>query len=249
MGSAGHRRPLIAIPSRFAASTSALRYAAEVSARELVAAVYAAGGEPAQVHPDASLSDDQVAHRLDFADGILLPGGGDVSPRWSDQPPHPSLYDVDEEQDAFDLAVARVALDRGIPLLAVCRGLHVVNVALGGTLVQDMDSHDDAMGDHRHRVHHVTVDQGSRLAGVLGESVEVSCYHHQALAALGDGLVVSARAEEGVIEGAELPGVPGWFLGVQWHPEDTWRTDARQLAVFQAFVAASGRSTSSPVEV
>lgn len=237
------RRPLIAIPSRFAASTSALRYAAEVSARELVSAVYAAGGEPLQVHPDGSLTDEEVAQRLAFADGVLLPGGGDLSSRWYGEEPHPALYDVDEEQDAFDLAVARVALSRGVPLLAVCRGLHVVNVARGGTLVQDMDGHDDAMGHHRHRVHHVTVDQGSRLAEVVGESVEVSCYHHQALAALGEGLVVTARAEEGVVEGADLPGVPGWFLGVQWHPEDTWRTDPRQLAVFEALVAA----TSLPV--
>ncbi len=243
MGSAG-RRPLIAIPSRFAASTSALRYAAEVSARELVAAVYAAGGEPLQVHPDGSLGDEEVAVRLAFADGLLLPGGGDVSSRWFDQPPHPALYDVDEEQDAFDLAVARVALERGVPLLAVCRGLHVVNVALGGTLVQDMDSHDDAMGDHRHRVHNVTVHQGSRLAEVVGESVQVSCYHHQALDTLGDGLVVTARAEEGVVEGADLPSAPGWFLGVQWHPEDTWRDDPQQLGVFEALVAASGRLAS-----
>jgi putative glutamine amidotransferase len=242
MGSA--RRPLIAIPSRFAASTSALRYAAEVSARELVAAVYAAGGEPLQVHPDGALTDEEVAQRLAFADGILLPGGGDMSSRWFGQEPHPSLYDVDEAQDAFDLAVARVALERGVPLLAVCRGLHVVNVARGGTLVQDMDSHDDPMGHHRHRVHHITVDQGSRLADVVGESIEVSCYHHQALANLGAGLVVTARAEEGVIEGAALPSAPGWFLGVQWHPEDTWRTNPKQLAVFEALVAASGRLTS-----
>jgi putative glutamine amidotransferase len=234
------RRPLIAIPSRFAASTSALRYAAEVSARELVAAVYAAGGEPVQVHPDGSLTDDQVSQRLAFADGILLPGGGDMSSRWFGQDPHPSLYDVDEEQDAFDLAVARVALGSGVPLLAVCRGLHVVNVARGGALVQDMDSHEeDPMSHHRHRVHHVTVDQGSRLAAVVGESIEVSCYHHQALATLGSGLVVTARAEEGVVEGADLPSAPGWFLGVQWHPEDTWRTDPKQLAIFEALVAAT----------
>jgi putative glutamine amidotransferase len=238
MASAG-RRPLIAIPSRFAASTSALRYTAEVSARELVEAVYAAGGEPLQVHPDAALDDDEVAQRLAFADGVLLPGGGDLSSRWYGQPPHPALYDVDEEQDAFDLAVARVTLDRGVPLLAVCRGLHVVNVARGGTLVQDMDSHEDAMAHHRHRVHHVTVDQGSRLASVVGEAVEVSCYHHQALARLGEGLMVCARAEEGVVEGADLPSVTGWFLGVQWHPEDTWRDDRRQLAIFEALVAAT----------
>jgi len=238
-------RPLIAIPSRFAESTSALRYAAEVSARELVTAVYAAGGEPLQVHPDGSLDDDEVARRLAWADGILLPGGGDLSGRWSGQGHHPSLYDVDEEQDAFDLAVARVALARGIPLLAVCRGLQVVNVARGGTLVQDMDSHDDAMGHHRHRVHHVTVDPDTRLSSVVGQSVEVSCYHHQALDGLGDGLVVTARSEEGVIEGVELPSSPGWFLGVQWHPEDNWRTVTQQRAVFEALVSAASSSVAA----
>ena len=238
-------RPLIALPSRFAASTSALRYAAEVSARELVAAVYASGGEPLQVHPDGSLSDEEVADRLAWADGILLPGGGDLSGRWSGQGHHPSLYDVDEEQDAFDLAVARVALARGIPLLAVCRGLQVVNVARGGTLVQDMDEHDSAIGHHRHRVHHVTVDQGSALGGVVGDSVEVSCYHHQALDRLGDDLVVTARSEEGVVEGVELPGAPGWFLGVQWHPEDTWRSVPEQRAVFEALVSAASASVVS----
>lgn len=244
-----HRRPLVAIPSRFAASTSALRYAAEVTAREIVAAVYAAGGEPVQVHPDATQTDVEVATRLEFAEGLILPGGGDLSPRWAGQPQHPSLYDVDEEQDAFDLAVAKVALARGIPLLAVCRGLHVVNVALGGTLVVDMDSHEGAMGHHRHRIHHVTVDQGSRLSSVVGASLEVSCYHHQALAGLGDGIVVTARSEEGVVEGVELPSAPGWFLGVQWHPEDSWRTSGAQQALFEALVQATrtitGRAPSS----
>jgi putative glutamine amidotransferase len=237
------QRPLVAIPSRFAASTSALRYAAEVSARELVAAVYDAGGEPVQVHPDATQTDDEVAARLAFADGLLLPGGGDVSPRWSGQPHHPSLYDVDEEQDAFDLALARVALSQGVPLLAVCRGLHVVNVARGGTLVPDMDSHAGAMGHHRHRVHHVTVDQGSRLSSLVGASLEVSCYHHQALASLGEGLVVTARSEEGVVEGVELPSASGWFLGVQWHPEDSWRTSRAQRALFEALVRATRTRT------
>ena len=232
-------RPLIALPSRFAASTSALRYAAEVSARELVSAVYDAGGEPLQVHPDGSLSDDQVAARLAWADGILLPGGGDLSGRWSGQGHHPSLYDVDEEQDAFDLAVARVALARGIPLLAICRGLQVVNVALGGTLIQDMDAHDGALGHHRHRVHHVTVDPDTRLRSVVGQSVEVSCYHHQALDTLGDGLVVTARSEEAVVEGVELPSSAGWFLGVQWHPEDNWRSLEQQRAIFGALVSAA----------
>lgn len=236
------RRPLIALPARFSSSASALRYEAEVAARALVSAVYAAGGEPLLVHPHASggaVSDDEVADRLAWADGVLLPGGGDLSGRWSGQGDHPALYDVDEEQDAFDLAVARFALDRGVPLLSVCRGMQVVNVLRGGTLVQDMEGRDDEMGHHRDRVHHVTVDAGSRLQDVVGSSVEVSCYHHQALATLGDGLVVTARSDDGVVEAVELPAAAGWFLGVQWHPEDTWSTSSQQLAVFQALVEAS----------
>lgn len=235
-------RPLIAVPARFAANTSALRYEAEVGARALISAVYAAGGEPLQVHPHAPggvVSDDEVADRLRWADGILLPGGGDLAAHWSGQQPHPALYDVHEEQDAFDLSTARVALELGIPMLAVCRGLQVVNAARGGTVVQDMDELEGAIGHHRHRVHQVTADPGHQLAHVVGDTVDVSCYHHQCIATLGDGLVVTARSEEGVIEGLELPESPGWFLGVQWHPEDTWRTEPAQLALFRALVDAA----------
>lgn len=227
-------RPLIAIPARFSASASALRYAAEVSARQLIEGVYAAGGEPLVMHPDGS----DVTDRLGWADGVLLPGGGDLSGRWSGQGSHPTLYDVDEEQDAFDLAVAAFALSQGIPLLSICRGTQVVNVGRGGTLIQDMDSHDSEIKHHRHHVHDVTVEE-SRLRGIVGQGVEVSCYHHQCIDRLGEDLVVTARSEEGVIEAVEMPSAPGFYVGVQWHPEDTWRTDAKQLALFEALVAAA----------
>ena len=235
-------RPQIAIPARFSASASALRYAAEVTSRNLVDAVFAAGGEPLMVHPHAPggrVDDEEVAERLRVADGVLLPGGGDLGARWSGQEDHPTLYDVDLEQDAFDLAIARVCLERGIPLLAVCRGLQVVNVVRGGTVVQDMDEAYGEMRHHRHHVHTITVDDGSVLFATVGGKVESSCYHHQCLDRLGDGLVVVARAEEGVVEAVEIPSAPGWFLGVQWHPEDTWAGDPQQLAVFEALVDAA----------
>jgi putative glutamine amidotransferase len=149
------------------------------------------------------------------------------------------LYDVDVEQDAFDLAVARVCLERGIPLLAICRGLQVVNAARGGKVVQDMDHAYGAMRHHRHHRHRIAVDAGTLLGTVVGGTVEASCYHHQCLAELGEGMHVVARAEEGVIEAVEIDGVSGWFLGVQWHPEDTWADDEQQLAVFRALVDAS----------
>lgn len=236
------RRPLIVIPARFSQSASALRYGAEVTSRNLVEGVWAAGGEPLVLHPHApgGVADlDEVAGRLELADGVLLPGGGDLGAHWSGQEPHPTLYDVDDEQDAFDLAIAKVALARGLPLLAVCRGLQVVNAALGGTVVQDMDELYGEGRHHRHRVHLTSVAPGSALSGVVGEKVEVSCYHHQCLDRLGAGLRVVATAEDGVVEAVELDGAAGWFLGVQWHPEDTWAQSPEQLAVLQALVDAS----------
>ena len=110
--------------------------------------------------PDLAIDVDAARERIWFADGVLLPGGGDVAARWSGQQPHPTQYGVDEEQDAFDLAVARVALSDHLPLLAICRGTQIVNVALGGDLVQDMD---DTVGNHRNRVHDLEVDETSPI--------------------------------------------------------------------------------------
>lgn len=231
------RRPLIAVPARFSASAAALRYRAEVAARALVDAVYAAGGEPLVVHPsapDARIDVAAVAERLWFADGILLPGGGDLAAHWSGQQPHDSQYDVDEEQDAFDLAIARFALERGVPLLAICRGNQVVNVARGGDLIQDLGG-----GDHRHLVHEIAVEPHSHLAAVTGTSPTISCYHHQALGSLGEGLHPVARSADGVVEAVELADAGSWYLGVQWHPEDSAATDPDQAALFRALVTAA----------
>ena len=146
-------------------------------------------------------------------------------------------YDVDETQDAFDLSLARVALDDGIPLLAICRGTQVVNVARGGDLVQDLG---ETLGaDHRHLLHRIAVLEDSPLGAVVGaHKMTVSCYHHQGLGRLGAGLRASAFAEDGTIEAVALDGHDGWYLGVQWHPEDTATTDPEQAGVFDAFVDA-----------
>ncbi|MEU9915977.1 gamma-glutamyl-gamma-aminobutyrate hydrolase family protein [Streptomyces sp. NPDC051001] len=227
-------RPLIAIPARFSASTSALRYAAEVNARALIEAVWRAGGEPAGIHPAVT----DVAERLARFDGVLLPGGGDLAPhRYGARGVHDSVYDVDETQDAFDLEVARHAVDLGLPVLAVCRGLQVVNVALGGTLEQDMGGPD---GEHRHVTHPVALQRGTLLERATGaQKVEASCYHHQRVDRLGTGLAVTARAADGTVEGLELPGARGWFTAVQWHPEDTAHEDPAQQGLFDALVRAA----------
>ncbi|MFI6578129.1 gamma-glutamyl-gamma-aminobutyrate hydrolase family protein [Nocardiopsis sp. NPDC050513] len=228
-------RPLIAVPARFSASASALRYAAEVNARALVEAVWRAGGEPIALHP---ADPGAVAGRLARFDGLLLPGGGDLAPHlYGETDPHADVYDVDGEQDAFDLATARWALGADVPFLAVCRGLQVVNVVLGGTLEQDMGG---PGREHRHVVHTVTLESGSLVGAAVGASkVGVSCYHHQRVAGLGADLTVTARAADGTVEALELPGRRGWFAAVQWHPEDTAHTDPAQNRLFEAFVAAA----------
>ncbi|KDN75861.1 gamma-glutamyl-gamma-aminobutyrate hydrolase family protein [Streptomyces olindensis] len=229
-------RPLIAIPARFSATTSALRYAAEVTARALAEAVWRAGGEPAGIHP----ADSGTAARLARFDGVLLPGGGDLAPaRYGAADTHDTVYDVDTLQDTFDLDVARHALESALPLLAICRGLQVVNVALGGTLEQDMGGPDH---EHRHIVHPVTLEPGSVAALATGvEKTDASCYHHQRVDRLGAGLHVTARAADGTIEGLELHGAGGWFTAVQWHPEDTAHEDPAQQGLFDALVRAAAR--------
>jgi len=246
---ASTRRPLIAIPARFSENATALRYQAEVTARAVLRAVYAAGGEPVVIHPSAPGAVIDVAaarERLWFVDGVLLPGGGDVAARWSNQQPHPSQYGVDEEQDAFDLAVAKVALEDHLPLLAICRGNQLVNVALGGDLVQDMA---DTTGTHFHRVHELDVAEDSPLGEIVGTKTTISCYHHQCIATLGNGLVPAAHSADGVIEAVTLQGHEGWYLGVQWHPEDSADTDPVQAAVFAHLVqAAAARAASKEAQ-
>ncbi|MDF3141316.1 MULTISPECIES: gamma-glutamyl-gamma-aminobutyrate hydrolase family protein [unclassified Streptomyces] len=231
-------RPLIAVPARFSATTSALRFAAEVNARMLIEAVWRAGGEPVSIHP----ADTDTAARLTRFDGLLLPGGGDLAPhRYGVTDVHDTVYDVDDLQDTFDLDAARAALELGLPLLAICRGLQAVNVALGGTLEQDMGGPES---DHRHRVHPVSVERGSTLHLALGaEKADASCYHHQRVDRLGTGLTVTATAADGTVEGVELPGSRGWFTAVQWHPEDTADADPVQQSLFDALVRAAAGET------
>jgi putative glutamine amidotransferase len=227
-------RPLIAIPARFAATTSALRYAAEVNSRALLEAVWRAGGEPVGIHP----VDTDVARRLTRFDGVVLPGGGDLAPhRYGAAGAHRSVYDVDDLQDAFDLEVARRTLESGLPLLAVCRGLQVVNVALGGTLEQDMGGPEL---EHRHVVHPVEIRRGSLLEQTMGAAkAEASCYHHQRVDLPGRGLDIAARAADGTVEALELPGARGWFTAVQWHPEDTAHEDPAQQRLFDTLIRAA----------
>lgn len=223
-------RPRIAIVARFAESTSATRYEAVVTARRLAEGVWAAGGEP--------LSFLAVAHsdwnsRLAGIDGVIMPGGADIDPsNYGQAPISDQLYGVDSLQDSVDISLVRHVIDNGIPLLAICRGMQITNVALGGTLVQHMDH------PHLHHVSTVTVDPSATDLGLTNLQLEVSCYHHQAIDRLADGLTVIARADEGHVEGVRIDS-PGWAFGVQWHPEDNYDTEPGQLQIFERFVRAA----------
>lgn len=205
-----------------------------MSARKLIEAVYDAGGEPLSVHPAGhSLTADALEDRFGFADGVILPGGGDLDPRFYGGEKHEALYDVDIEQDRFDLALAAWALATRRAVLAICRGLQVANVQLGGTITAHMDA------PHRHVVSDVKLETDSTLAQLVGDGeLSISCYHHQCLNALGRGLRPVAYGADGTIEAVELDH-GGWFVGVQWHPEDTAAVDSRQAQIFGAFVAAA----------
>ena len=169
---------------------------------------------------------------------MLLPGGGDLHPAYYGGTQHESLYDMNREQDAFDVAVAQWSLRTSRPLLAICRGMQVVNAAMGGTLVQDMPTH------HRHVRSELALRPGTAVHHVLGQDmVTISCYHHQAVDRVGAGLCPTASSADGVVEAIELaePG-DGWFLAVQWHPEDTAASDPAQQRLFGALVSAAAAS-------
>jgi putative glutamine amidotransferase len=228
-------RPLIAVPGRFSASASALRFGALVNARKLLEAVYRAGGDPLTVLPSSDVND--VADRLRWADGVLLPGGGDLDPtHYGQTRSSEHLYDLDAEQDAFDLAVAEWAGERGVPVLAVCRGLHVVNVARGGELEQHMDE------PHRHVTQSIRASHPTLVRAIGEAEVVISCYHHQRISRLAAGLVPAALAADGTVEAVVDADPRGWFLGVQWHPEDSAETDPAQQALFDQFVGAARSS-------
>ena len=221
-------RPRVAILGRFSKSASAIRYSAVLSARELVELVWAAGGEPITFLP---VRDRNWVDAFRHIDAVLLPGGGDIDPLRYGGERHPEVYDVDELQDQADLDFATAALAAGIPILGVCRGMHILNVLKGGSLVEHMTE------PHRHTVQTVFIPERAGL-GVTGE-ISISCYHHQAINAVGKGIEVTARTSDGTVEAISIEG-PAWCSGVQWHPEDTWRTDPTQLIIMREFIAQIG---------
>jgi putative glutamine amidotransferase len=176
--------------------------------------------------PPQPVDDEVVSRVLDGLDGLVITGGRDVDPATYGQQPHPATDEAvadNRMRDAFEIALVHGAMRRGMPVLGICRGAQVVNVALGGTLHQHLP---DVLGHTRHQqgnavfsTSSVRTVPGTRLAALIGESYDAQCYHHQAIDKVGDGLIVSAKDTDGVIEAVEMPG-ESFVLAVQWHPEE-----------------------------
>jgi putative glutamine amidotransferase len=194
-----------------------------------------AGAIPVLIPPQP----ENAADVVDDLDGILLAGGDDCDPSAYGESRHPSVEPMDPRRQENELSLARAARERGIPTLGICLGVQVMNVAAGGTLIQNIESDIDHASEpsDRHR-HEVAIDGGTRLARIVGErELEVNSSHHQAIKEIGDGLRVTAHAPDGIVEGLEDPRHP-FYVGVQWHPEDMSGEESAS-AIFGAFVEAA----------
>jgi len=202
---------------------------------------------------------DAALRILDVVAGLVLTGGEDVDPARYGATPHPELGPVNCARDETELALLARARTLGLPTLAICRGIQVVNVALGGTLVQDLPSQRRDVAPHEvdderdSRVHGVSVEPSSRLASILDvQSLGVNSIHHQAVDRLGEAMRINARADDGVVEGVESADPAWWMVGVQWHPEElTGTPEPWDRRLFAAFAEAcrdrlSSASTSLP---
>jgi putative glutamine amidotransferase len=206
-----------------------------------------AGGEPWVLDLAADRPADVVAR----AAGILLTGGGDVDPSRYGEAPHPTFAAAEPGRDAYEMELVRRALEADLPLFAICRGVQVLNVARGGTLIQDITSEMPGAIAHKREdnapsftlAHEVWIENGSALETLLRESAndsercQVNSRHHQAIRAAGKGLVAVATAPDGVVEAVEDPS-RRFCLGVQWHPENFYRTGEFR-ALFEGFVKAA----------
>jgi putative glutamine amidotransferase len=234
-------RPLVAVTGRSLAPgrITDWRQGGVAVPSPYLEALERAGARPAVLRP-VPVSVDEAAGWLAGFGGVLLTGGGDVDPLRYGEPPAPEVYGVDADADSFELALLDAAVALSLPVLAICRGLQVLNVARGGTLDQHITGRPglEAHGQPGvgGSIHTVAVEPGTRLSEAIEASTAVaSCHHHQAVARVGDGLRVSARCADGIIEGLELEDA-GWVVAVQWHPEDSAADDPAQQRLFDKLV-------------
>lgn len=213
-----------------------------------VRAVLAAGGVPLVLSP--LLGASLASRALDGIDGLILTGGEDMDPAWYGASPSPLLSPPSRERDLFELALFGIARQRRLPILGICRGIQLINVAMGGTLFQDLPTEYPGRVEHRPegardaRSHRVRLQAGTRAAEALaGTAVTVNSSHHQAIRQLAPGLIASGWTDDDLIEAAETPPDTPWLLAVQWHPEEM-HADVRapDRGLFAALVSEAGRA-------
>lgn len=237
--------PLIGVTGRADRSARPPNLTLVSVAQAYAEAVALGGGAPLIIPPH--LQEDGLRTVFERIDGLILSGGGDVLPALFGQEDSGLLRQVDERRDRSELALARWALEEELPILAICRGIQVLNVATGGSLIQDISTqvpdplpHAIVAGRSLNAiVHSIEVEPHSRLAALIGAGeMRVTSAHHQAVEDVGAGLVVTARAPDGVVEGLELAGHP-FCIGVQWHPEVMAQDHAAMRSLFAGLVAAA----------
>jgi len=239
------RAPLIGITTSIALDTTPERVYVN---RAYVQAVEAAGGVPVLLPP--ALSATSRAALWARLDGLLLTGGGDIEPARFGQPRHPTTADTSPQRDAFECELVERALAEQLPVFGICRGMQVLNVALGGSLCQDLASEHASALAHaqtapREQATHTVkiLPETTQLAALVGAAeLEVNSFHHQAVDRLGRGLRETARAPDDVIEGLESDSPALFVLGVQWHPEHLVEHDGAARALFAALVGAARAS-------
>jgi putative glutamine amidotransferase len=229
--------PHVLIVGRLSPESKGVRGESFAAGQTYFRAVERSGGVPLMLPPIPSLR-DRLPELLSRVDAVVMHGGGDVDPRrYGQQPTADELYGIVPEHDEVELDVVRHTLESDKPLLAICRGMQVLNVALGGDLVQHIGSE-----EHWFVKHPVTADGHSRLARAVGSERPEACHsvHHQAVGRLGDGLTLVAQADDGMPEAMEVDGAR-WAVAVQWHPEDTAATDREQQSLFDALLREAVR--------
>ena len=238
-------RPLIAVTGRPTVAGRPWRLSGFGSQDNYLDALERAGALGAVLQPVEG-AEDIVGERLERFDGLVLTGGPDVAPALYGQERHPTVEGDHPKVDRFELALARAAVGRSLPLLAVCRGLQVLNVALGGSLHQHIGDLPGSCDHGRPGLSgartSLRVEPGSLLAGVMASTeAKTSCFHHQAVDRVGRGLVATAWAPDGLVEALELgdPAAGGWLLAVQWHPETVAAAEPDQQRIFDAFAVAA----------
>ncbi len=239
------RRPLIGVPTGREKSQRFFGLPLYIMNQTYVRALEMLGALPVLI--PLQMSEATLRGTFERLDGILFPGGEDIDPANYGAERHPQLGATDKERDRTELLLARWGLEEGMPMLGVCRGVQLFNVACGGTLYQDLHAEQPKLDKHdyfppkyeRFRIsHRVDIERDSRLAQVLGKCHEVNSMHHQGIATLGQGLRAVGVAEDGLVEALEAPGLP-FVVGVQWHPEELAKTDEMSNSLFYHFVAAA----------